>query len=153
PSCPTRRSSDLSEGLAMLNEPGDHDADRQMVEKAAREGRLYRLSELRSESFGDHSEVSLGYAQAWSMASYLVETCGDDGLRGFIAELNTGKTLDDAMVAACQFDEQTLYNNWYTELTGSPPAESAAPAQPTAAAESPAVEQPAQQPASAPAQP
>lgn len=143
----------LSEGLAMLNEPGDHDADRQMVEKAAREGRLYRLSELRSESFGDHSEVSLGYAQAWSMASYLVETCGDDGLRGFIAELNTGKTLDDAMVAACQFDEQTLYNNWYTELTGSPPAESAAPAQPTAAAESPAVEQPAQQPASAPAQP
>jgi hypothetical protein len=115
----------MSEGLAMYNEPGDHAEDRASVEEAASEGRLYRLSELRSESFGDSHSVGLGYAMAWHFADFMVNDCGKDGLKALIAELNKGKSLDDSLTAACGYDEEGLYSRWYTSLMGEAPPASA----------------------------
>lgn len=143
----------MSEGLAMYSEPGDHADDRARVEAAARDGKLYRLSELRSESFGDHSQVSLGYAMGWHIVDFLVSDCGKDGLSTLIAELNTGKTLDDALMVACGYDEQGLYNKWYTRLTGSPPptAPQAVPSPEGTAPALPSVPEVAPPPVAAPA--
>lgn len=140
----------LVEGVALLNEP-DNSEERAQVEEAARQGRLSRLSELRSNTSGTHDTAGLAYAQYWSLTNFMVETCGDGALQQLVAALNGGQTFDDALVAACGFDEQTLYNNWYAELTGSPPPGTSAPAQPNEAPQPAPPESPAQPPAPVPA--
>lgn len=142
----------LVEGVALLNEP-DNSQEREQVTEAARAGNLSRLSELRSNTAGTHDTAGLAYAQYWSLTDYLVESCSADGLRRLVAELNQGKTFDDAMVAACGYDEQTLYNKWYASLTGSAPGDTA-PAQPQNEPQPAAPDSPAQPPvpAASPAQ-
>lgn len=132
----------LVEGVALLNEP-DNAEERAQVEQAAREGKLSRLSELRSNTSGTHDTAGLAYAQYWSLTNFMVEDCGDDALRRLVAELNAGRTFDDAMVAACGYNEQTLYDNWYASLTGSAPRD-AAPVQPQAEPQPRSPESPAQ---------
>ncbi|MDQ7030007.1 MAG: peptidase MA family metallohydrolase [Ardenticatenia bacterium] len=118
----------LTEGVAMmLGSPQRFgEAQRERLRQAARDGRLPRLSFLQSDSFGaDHQVASLAYLASWGLVDFLWQECGREGFQELIAGLNAGLSTDEALEAACGYDQEALYARWLAEELGVTPTPSA----------------------------
>jgi hypothetical protein len=68
------------------------------------------------------SNVSLFYAEAGAVVSFLVDTQGEEKFAQLFAALKEGTTIDKALQAVYGFDQDGLENAW-RESVGLPPRE------------------------------
>ncbi len=112
----------LDEGLAMYSEPGEFgEAQRERLRGAARSGTLPPLSRLQGNFGADHSTVSLAYLESWALVDFLLRDCGQEGFRQLIEGLNAGLSTDEALQAACGYDQEQFYARWLAEELGVAP--------------------------------
>lgn len=115
----------LDEGTAVYaqSDPGTFaDAIRRAVER----GNVLSIHSITSDA-GDPNKVTLYYGQSWSIVSYLIETYGQEKFARLFAEIKSGKTTDEALLAAYGFDQDGLEDEWRASL-GLPPEEEPEPA-------------------------
>ena len=109
----------LNEGLAMQFE------DRSIVRSAtirsaARAGRLLSLKGMGSVP-GRERDISLFYAQAWSVVDYMVDNYGPERIPALLAELNSGQRIDEALVTVYGLSVEELDEEWRADLLGLTP--------------------------------
>ncbi len=109
----------LNEGLAMQFE--DRSIVRSAtVRNAARAGRLLSLKNMGSVP-GRANDISLFYAQAWSVVDYLVDTYGTEQIPVLLGTLNMGKRIDEALPLAYGLSVEELDQEWRNDLLGTTP--------------------------------
>ena len=109
----------LNEGLAMQFE------DRSIVRSAtvrgaARSGRLLSLKNMGSVP-GRSRDISLFYAQAWSVVDYMIDTYGTERIPVLLGTLNMGKRIDEALPLAYGLSVEELDEEWRNDLLGVTP--------------------------------
>ena len=90
----------LNEGLAVRLSRGFTEADRQLVEGAARAGTIIPLDGLGGHFPTRPRRFSLAYAESASAVDFLIRTHGEAGLANLIGEFARGAGIDDAFEAA-----------------------------------------------------
>jgi len=91
------------------------------VAKAAADGRLLLLRYLTAEYPFDPSDVTLSYAQSFSVVSFIVEQWGKESIGELVNEFAKGVTHDEAFTAALGVNVDELEKMWRESL-GSPSA-------------------------------
>ena len=109
----------LNEGLAMQFE------DRSIVRSAtvrgaARSGRLLSLKNMGSVP-GRSRDISLFYAQAWSVVDYMIDTYGTERIPVLLGTLNMGKRIDEALPLVYGLSVEELDEEWRNDLLGVTP--------------------------------
>ncbi len=109
----------LNEGLAMQFE--DSAIVRSAtVRSAARAGRLLSLKNMGSVP-GRSRDISLFYAQAWSVVDYMMDTYGPERISALLAEMNSGQRIDEALVTVYGLSVEELDQEWRNDLLGTTP--------------------------------
>jgi len=115
----------LNEGTATYAQSRLLSNEESALEKAIRSGDVLSLRSMTSASLArSSSNVSLFYAEAGSVVSFLVETQGEEKFAQLFAALKEGTTIDKVLQAVYGFDQDGLDNAW-RESVGLPPRESA----------------------------
>ncbi len=107
----------LHEGLAKYVTGDLPMTERELLGQAATRGELLRLNELEAAFAGPRAQVSLAYAQSYTLVEYLTSLEGKTGLSGFLEELGRVKDVDRALVRAYQMPVNQLEEEWLTGLT------------------------------------
>lgn len=115
----------LDEGTAVYAQR-DPEGFREAIERAVERGNVLSIHSITSQQ-GDPARVSLFYGQSWSLVSYLIDTYGQEKFAQLFAGIKSGKTTDEAMLAAYGFDQDGLEDEWRASL-GLPPEEEPPPA-------------------------
>ena len=109
----------LNEGLAMQYE--DSSIVRSgTVRSAARAGRLLSLKNMGTVP-GRSRDISLHYAQAWSVVDYMVDNYGPERVAALLATLNTGQRIDEALTTVYGLSVEELDEEWRADLLGLTP--------------------------------
>ena len=109
----------LNEGLAMQFE--DSSIVRSAtVRSAARAGRLLSLKNMGAVP-GRSRDISLFYAQAWSVVDYMMDTYGTERISVLIGTLNMGKRIDEALPLVYGLSVDELDQEWRNDLLGVTP--------------------------------
>ncbi len=111
----------LNEGLAEHLSTGATDADRALVETAARSGSIMPLEALEGQFPTRATRMSLAYAESVSAVDYLLRTYGRDGLARLIRALAAGQAFDEAMQAALGVDATTFDDAWLASVGAARP--------------------------------
>ncbi len=107
----------LHEGLAQYA-PGDLPMEeRQLLGQAATDGELLGISELEAAFSGPPQQVSLAYAQSYTLVDYLASLEGKAGLSGFLEELGNVGEVDRALVRTYQMPISQLEQQWLRQIT------------------------------------
>ncbi len=106
----------LHEGLAKYVTGDLPMDDQQLLVHAATQGRLLTLDELEPAFSGKLEQVSLAYAQSYTLVEYLTSLEGKTGLSGFLAELGHVKDVDRALVRAYQMPVAQLEADWLRHI-------------------------------------
>ena len=119
PSALARVPAWLNEGLAMQFE------ERSIVRSAtvrgaARAGRLLSLKNMGSVP-GRSNDISLFYAQAWSVVDYMVDTYGTERIPVLLGTLNLGKRIDEALPLVYGMTVEEMDEEWRNDLLGTTP--------------------------------
>ena len=103
----------INEGVAQYNEFITHEWEMDLVETAAGDGSLIPLSAL-EDGFGsyDVDRIYLSYAEAFSAATYLVNTYGNEGLSTLLAAYKDGEQTDEAFQTALGISIDQFETNW-----------------------------------------
>jgi hypothetical protein len=115
----------LDEGAAVHAQSRLLSGEAGALELAIRSNDVLSVRSMTSSSLArSSSNVSLFYAEAGSVVSFLVETQGEEKFAQLFAVLKEGATIDKALQAVYGFDQDGLDNAW-RESVGLPPRESA----------------------------
>ncbi len=118
----------LDEGLAMYAEGALPERYQSTLNSAIRQDELISVRSLSSYS-GDPSQVTIFYAESWSVVKYLLDTHGKEKMAELLKVFIEGSRYDDALQRVYGFDMDGLDAKWRLSLGLKPrPA-----AQPTAA--------------------
>ena len=109
----------LNEGLAMQFE--DSAIVRSAtVRSAARADRLLSLKNMGAVP-GRSRDITLFYAQAWSVVDYMMDTYGPERISALLAEMNSGQRIDEALVTVYGLSVDELDQEWRNDLLGTTP--------------------------------
>ena len=115
----------LDEGTAVYAQSRLLSGEEGALELAIRSNDVLSVRSMTSSSLArSSSNVSLFYAEAGSVVSFLVETQGEEKFAQLFAVLKEGTTIDKALQAVYGFDQDGLDNAW-RESVGLSPRESA----------------------------
>jgi len=103
----------LNEGVAQYNEFLTHEWEMDLVESAAAEGSLVPLSAL-EDGFGSYNvdRIYLSYAEAYSAATYLIETYGNEGLSALLNAYKGGEGSEEAFMIALGISIDQFEMDW-----------------------------------------
>lgn len=105
----------LNEGLAMYFEAGDK-GRRRTVSRASLAGNLLPLRSMGSVP-GRPQDVSLFYAQSWSVVTYLMDSYGEESMSRLLGALGEGEKIEDAFADAYGFELEGLDRQWRSSVT------------------------------------
>ncbi len=113
----------LDEGTAVYAQSRLLSGGEAALEQAIRSNSVLSVRSMTSSSLtGSASNVSLFYAEAGAVVSFLVDTQGEEKFAQLFAALKEGTTIDKALQAVYGFDQDGLENAW-RESVGLPPRE------------------------------
>ncbi len=121
----------LNEGLSEYGNIDPGVAYDRYLEWGIDTDRIPPLSSL--DSFpGDPDLIIVSYGQSRDVVKFMVESFGPGRMAEFLAEFNTSRRIDDAMVTAYGFDLRTLDTLWRESVGASPLLEETVAPTPTA---------------------
>ena len=106
----------LHEGLAKYATGDLPMEERQLLGRAAAAGELLGISELEAAFAGPPQQVSLAYAQSYTLVDYLASLEGKAGLSGFLEELSNVGEVERALIRAYQMPISQLEEQWLREI-------------------------------------
>ena len=116
----TRLPTWLSEGLARYGEGELAPSDVTQVELALQSGRLPTLRSL-SNGFSAFSDsASEAYAQSGHAVKYLVDTYGAEQMNDLLLTIQSGQTIDDALLTVYGLDTNGVDAAWRTAVGYAP---------------------------------
>ncbi len=127
---PWRLPTWVHEGLATRMQAkvsGGDDYD-QTVAEALSADELISLRGLRGYLPIERGEVSLVYAESYSLMSFLIDTYGVESVTALLTAFASGQTEDESLVSAIGIDAAALEADWLANLEESAAANAAAPA-------------------------
>ena len=86
--------------------------ERQLLGQAAADGELLGINELKAAFGGSPQQVSLAYAQSYTLVDHLASLEGQAGLSGFLEELGNVGDVDRALVRTYQMPISQLEEQW-----------------------------------------
>jgi len=107
----------LHEGLAKYATGDLPMEERELLGQAAVDGKLLHISELEAAFNGSPQQVSLAYAQSYTLVDYLASREGKAGLSGFLEELGNVGEVDRALVRTYQMPISQLEEQWLYQIT------------------------------------
>jgi hypothetical protein len=105
----------LDEGLAMYAEGMLPERYQSVLNSAIRRDELISVRSLSSYS-GDTSQVTIFYAESWSVAKYLLDTYGKEKMAELLKVFKEGSRYDDALQKVYGFNMDGLDAQWRTSL-------------------------------------
>ena len=106
----------FDEGLAVYNQ-NQLDADfPDLVDNAARDGRLVPLEALSASFPADPELAYQSYAQSQSVVAYIAETYGVEKLQGLVAAFNEALTAEEALQRVLSISVDELDTAWRATL-------------------------------------
>ena len=111
-----RASRWLHEGLAKYATGDLPMEERQLLGQAAAGGELLSINELEAAFAGPPEQVSLAYAQSYTLVDYLASLEGKAGLSGFLEELGSIGEIERALIRAYQMPISQLEEQWLGEI-------------------------------------
>ncbi len=113
----------LDEGTAVHAQSRLLSSGESALELAIRGNNVLSVRSMTSSSLtGSAGNVSLFYAEAGTVVSFLIDTQGEEKFAQLFAVLKEGTTIDKALQAVYGFDQDGLENAW-RESVGLPPRE------------------------------
>ena len=109
----------LNEGLAMQFEDASI-VRSATVRSAARAGRLLSVKNMGAVP-GRSRDISLFYAQAWSVVDYMMDNYGPERMSVLLGTLNMGKRIDEALPLVYGLTVEELDEEWRNDLLGVTP--------------------------------
>jgi len=106
----------LHEGLAKYAAGDLPMEERELLGQAAADGKLLRINELDAAFAGPPQQVSLAYAQSYTLIDYLASLEGKAGLSGFLEELGNIGEVDRALIRAYQMPINQLEEQWLRQI-------------------------------------
>ncbi|MDA1227407.1 MAG: hypothetical protein BZY79_00100 [SAR202 cluster bacterium Casp-Chloro-G4] len=110
----TRTPAWLNEGLAMYFEAGDKGRGR-TVSRAALSGDLLPIRSM-DRVPGRPEDVSLFYAQSWSLTSYLMDSHGAEGMVRLLDSMKQGRPFEGAFSGVYGFGTDELERQWRSNI-------------------------------------
>ena len=107
----------LNEGLATYFEGGDFGRGR-TVAAAARRRDLLRLRSMGSVP-GRPDDVTVFYAQAWSIVTHMIETYGAERMSALLDEIDSGSEIDEALREVYGTGVDGIEADWRARLSAS----------------------------------
>ena len=109
----------LNEGLAMQFEDASI-VRSATIRSAARAGRLLSVKNMGAVP-GRSRDISLFYAQAWSVVDYMMDNYGPERMSVLLGTLNMGKRIDEALPLVYGLSVEELDEEWRNDLLGVTP--------------------------------
>ncbi len=106
----------LHEGLAKYATGDLPMEERQLLGQTATDGELLSINELEAAFGGSPQQVSLAYAQSYTLVDYLASLAGQAGLSGFLEELGNVGEVERALIRAYQMPISELEQQWLREI-------------------------------------
>ncbi len=106
----------LHEGLAKYATGDLPMEERQLLGQAAADGELLSINELEAAFGGSPQQVSLAYAQSYTLVDYLASLEGKAGLSGFLEELGNVGEVERALIRAYQMPISELEQQWLRQI-------------------------------------
>ena len=106
----------LHEGLAKYATVDLPMEERELLGQAAANGELLSISELEAAFSGPPQQVSLAYAQSYTLVDYLTSLEAKAGLSGFLEELGNVGEVERALIRAYQMPISELEQQWLREI-------------------------------------
>ena len=106
----------LDEGFASYVEPGGRPISSRVLKRQRPVDMPLRTM---GSIPGRPSAISFFYRKSESVVGHLIETHGEDAFRAFLARLNQGQRVDNALMVTYGFDQDGLERQWL----GAPPGE------------------------------
>ena len=106
----------LHEGLAKYVTGDLPRADRQLLSRATRRDELLGINELEAAFAGSPAQISLAYAQGYTLVEYLSALGGKTGLSEFLEELGQVRDVDRALVRTYQKPVSQLEEDWLSQI-------------------------------------
>jgi len=106
----------LHEGLAKYATGDLPMEEHQLLGQAAAGGELLSINELEAAFAGPPEQVSLAYAQSYTLVDYLASLEGKAGLSGFLDELGNIGEVDRALIRAYRMPISQLEEQWLREI-------------------------------------
>jgi len=105
----------LNEGLSMYAEGGLTPQEKAILSDAIRKDELVSVRSL-SSSFPARGEITLHYAESYSLVEFLIDTYGNEKMLQLLATFKQGKSYDDALLEVYGFDTDGLEDAWRISL-------------------------------------
>jgi len=106
----------LHEGLAKYATGDLPMEERELLGQAVTDGKLLHISELDAAFAGSPQQVSLAYAQSYTLIDYLASLEGKAGLSGFLEELGNISEVERALIRAYQMPISQLEEQWLHDI-------------------------------------
>jgi len=106
----------LHEGLAKYATGDLPMEERQLLGQAATAGELLGINELEAAFSGPPQQVSLAYAQSYTLVDYLASLEGKAGLSGFLEELGNVGEVERALIRTYQMPISQLEQQWLRQI-------------------------------------
>ena len=106
----------LHEGLAKYATGDLPMEERQLLGQAAADGELLGINELETAFGGSPQQVSLAYAQSYTLVDYLASLEAKAGLSGFLEELGNVGEVERALIRTYQMPISELEQQWLREI-------------------------------------
>ncbi len=111
-----RASRWLHEGLAKYAAGDLPMEERQLLGQAVAAGELLSINELEAAFASSPQQVSLAYAQSYTLVDYLASLEGKAGLSGFLEELGNVGEIERALIRAYQMPISQLEEQWLRQI-------------------------------------
>lgn len=106
----------LNEGLAMYFEENTR-GKKLRISNAGKSGRLLNLNSMLAVP-GRVEDISLFYAQSWSLVRYILDEYGHTSMQVFLRDLDSGRDILDSLKNVYGITPQELENNWRKNVFG-----------------------------------
>jgi len=106
----------LHEGIAKYAAGDFSDADRSVIARAALAGELLDLEHIEQAFKGDREQVSLAYAQSYTLVAYLSDQKPSEGVSGLLRQLQRGRDMRTALGLAYGRPVPLMEQEWLEGL-------------------------------------
>ncbi len=106
----------LHEGLAKYATGDLPMEERELLGQAAADGKLLHINELEAAFSGPPQQVSLAYAQSYTLVDYLTSLEGNAGLSDFLEELGNVGDVKRALIRTYQMPISRLEEQWLRQI-------------------------------------
>jgi hypothetical protein len=106
----------LDEGIAVTYQENGYSHFPDLVKNAADQGALFSVRALNSGFPFDGGGAQLGYAQSYSIVTFIKERFGDEALANLVSAYKNGVSHDEAAIGALGVDLTELDRLWKESL-------------------------------------